>query len=135
MIRVVLADDQALVRAGFRDGDALAALFVAVIIFAAAWRLVLENAQVLMDTAPAAAQEVARDAIVALGPEIELERLRLRESAGRYFADVVVAVAPGRAVVEGHAAADHVDVVLGVEQCAEAGADERLIVGEHHADH
>ena len=103
-----------LVRAGFPDGDPIAALIVAVIIFAAAGRLVLENAQVLMDTAPAGAQAIARDAIVALGPEIELERLRLRESAGRYFADVVVAVPPGRAVVEGHAAAD--DVEQAVEQ-------------------
>ncbi len=98
-----------LVRAGFPDGDPIAALIVAVIIFGAAGRLILENAQVLMDTAPMAAQAIARDAIVALGPEIELERLRLRESAGRYFADVVVAVPPGRAVVEGHAAADEVE--------------------------
>jgi cation diffusion facilitator family transporter len=98
-----------LVRAGFPEGDPIAALIVAVIIFAAAGRLVLENAQVLMDTAPADAQAVARDAVVALGPEIELERLRLRESAGRYFADVVVGVPPGRAVVEGHAAADEVE--------------------------
>lgn len=102
-----------LVRAGFRDGDALAALFVAVIIFAAAWRLVLENAQVLMDTAPAAVQAAARDAIAALGPEIEVDRLRLRESAGRYFADVVVAVPPGRAVIEGHAVADDVERAIG----------------------
>jgi cation diffusion facilitator family transporter len=102
------------VRAGVPDGDPIAALIVAVIIFAAAGRLVLENAQVLMDTAPAGAQAIARDAIVALGPEIELERLRVRESAGRYFADVVVAVPPGRAVVEGHAAAD--DVEHAVEQ-------------------
>jgi cation diffusion facilitator family transporter len=98
-----------LVRAGVPDGDPIAALIVAVIIFAAAARLVLENAQVLMDSAPAGAQAIARDAIIALGPEIELERLRLRESAGRYFADVVVAVPPGRAVVEGHAAADEVE--------------------------
>ena len=98
-----------LVRAGFPDGDPIAALIVAVIIFAAAGRLVFENAQVLMDTAPAGAQAIAREAIAALGPEIELDRLRLRESAGRYFADVVVAVPPGRAVVEGHAAADEVE--------------------------
>ena len=98
-----------LVRAGFRDGDALAALFVALIIFAAAGRLIFENAQVLMDTAPAAARAVAQDAIAALGPNIELDRLRLRESAGRYFADVVVAVPPGEAVIEGHAAADDVE--------------------------
>lgn len=98
-----------LVRAGFPEGDPIAALIVAVIIFGAAGRLILENAQVLMDTAPVGVQAIAREAIVALGPEIELERLRLRESAGRYFADVVVAVPPGRAVVEGHAAADEVE--------------------------
>jgi cation diffusion facilitator family transporter len=101
-----------LVRAGFHDGDAIAALVVAVIIFAAAARLIFENAQVLMDTAPAAAQSIARDALLALGPEIELERLRLRESAGRYFADVVVGVPPGRAVIEGHAAADEVEQAI-----------------------
>lgn len=101
-----------LVRAGFPDGDPIAALVVAVIIFGAAGRLILENAQVLMDTSPEGAQAIARSAIVALGPEIELERLRLRESAGRYFADVVVAVPPGRAVVEGHAAADEVEQAI-----------------------
>ncbi len=98
-----------LVRAGFEDGDAIAALIVAMIIFAAAGRLLFENTQVLMDSAPAAAQAIARDAIAALAPEIELHRLRLRESAGRYFADVVVAVPPGRAVIEAHAAADEVE--------------------------
>jgi divalent metal cation (Fe/Co/Zn/Cd) transporter len=98
-----------LVRAGFQDGDAIAALIVAMIIFAAAGRLLFENSQVLMDSAPAAAQATARDAIAALAPEIELHRLRLRESAGRYFADVVVAVPPGRAVIEAHAAADEVE--------------------------
>lgn len=97
------------VRAGFEEGDSVAALIVAGIIFAAATRLTFENAQVLMDTAPAAAEKLAREAIVALSPEIELDRLRLRESAGRYFADVVVEVPPGRAVVEGHAAADEVE--------------------------
>jgi cation diffusion facilitator family transporter len=102
------------VRAGFRDGDAISALIVAGFIFTAAGRLIFENAQVLMDTAPANAQAAARDAIASLGPEIELDRLRLRESGGRYFADVVVAIPPGRAVVEAHAAAD--DVEDAVEQ-------------------
>jgi cation diffusion facilitator family transporter len=97
------------VRAGFQDGDAIAALLVAVIILAAAGRLIFENAQVLLDTAPSGAEAVARQAIAALGPEIELDRLRVRESAGRYFADVVVAVPPGQAVIEGHAAADEVE--------------------------
>ena len=97
------------VRAGFPDGDAISALIVACFIFTAAGRLIFENAQVLMDTAPAQAQAAARDAIASLSPEIELDRLRLRESGGRYFADVVVAIPPGRAVVEGHAAADDVE--------------------------
>jgi cation diffusion facilitator family transporter len=97
------------VRAGFEQGDPIAALVVAGLIFAAAARLVTENASVLMDTAPADAQAAARTAIDGLGPDIELRRLRLRESAGRYFADVVVTVPPGSAVVEGHAAADEVE--------------------------
>ena len=100
------------VRAGFGDGDAISALIVAAFIFTAAARLIFENAQVLMDTAPADAQAVARDAVLALSPEIELDRLRLRESGGRYFADVVVAIPPGRAVVEGHAAADDVEQAI-----------------------
>jgi cation diffusion facilitator family transporter len=100
------------VRAGFEHGDAIAAMTVAAIIFAAAGRLIFENAQVLMDTTPSAAQELAREAIVALGPDVELERLRLRESGGRYFADVVVGVPPGRAVAEGHAAADEVEKAI-----------------------
>jgi cation diffusion facilitator family transporter len=97
------------VRAGFHDGDAISALVVAALIFSAAGRLIFENAQVLMDSAPAHAQALARDAVVALAPGVELDRLRLRESGGRYFADVVVAIPPGQAVVEAHAAADDVE--------------------------
>ncbi|HEX4011562.1 MAG TPA: cation-efflux pump [Solirubrobacteraceae bacterium] len=97
------------VRAGFHDGDAISALIVAGLIFTAAARLIFENAQVLMDTAPAHARAVALDAIATLAPGVELDRLRLRESGGRYFADVVVAIPPGQAVVEAHATADTVE--------------------------
>ena len=96
-------------REGFPDGDAIAAVIVAIILFAAAARLISENARVLMDTAPAGAEEDARAAIAALSPEIELDRLRVRESGGGYFADVVVSVPPGRAVAAGHAAADEIE--------------------------
>jgi divalent metal cation (Fe/Co/Zn/Cd) transporter len=51
----------------------------------------------------------AREAIAALAPEIELHRLRVPESAGRYFADAVMSVPPGRAALAGHAAADKVE--------------------------
>jgi cation diffusion facilitator family transporter len=96
-------------REGFPDGDAIAAVIVAIILFAAAARLISENARVLMDTAPAGAEEEARAAIAALSPQIELDRLRVRESGGGYFADVVVSVPPGQAVVAGHAAADEIE--------------------------
>jgi cation diffusion facilitator family transporter len=101
-----------LVRAGFAQGDALAALAIAAIIFAAAARLIAENANVLMDRTPAEAREAAEEAIADLDADIELKRLRLRESAGRYFADVIVAVAPGQAVVEGHQAASLVEAAV-----------------------
>jgi cation diffusion facilitator family transporter len=100
------------VRAGLSQGDSLAALLVAAIIFAAAIRLIAENANALMDRAPEQARTIAEHAIAALGGDIELGRLRLRESAGRYFADVVVSVPPGQAVVEGHRAADLVEGAL-----------------------
>jgi cation diffusion facilitator family transporter len=97
------------VDAGFRQGDSVAALLVAVIILFAAARLLGVNANVLMDRTPAGARAAAERAIAALGDEIELSRLRLRESAGRYFADVVVSVPAGAALVEGHQAADRVE--------------------------
>jgi divalent metal cation (Fe/Co/Zn/Cd) transporter len=97
------------VRAGFQQGDAVAALVVAGIIFGAAGRLIYENARVLMDTAPADAQGSAEAAIRALGDDVDLRRLRLRESGGRFFADVVVGVPPGQAIVEGHSQADAIE--------------------------
>jgi len=100
------------VRAGFKDGDAIAAILVAGIIFAAASRLIYENARVLMDTAPADAQAKAEAAISDLGDAVELRRLRVRESGGRYFADAIVAVPPGQAVVESHSTADAVEAAV-----------------------
>ena len=97
------------VNAGVAQGDAIAALLVAAIILFAAVRLIAENANVLMDRAPAEARAAAERAIVEAGDDVQLRRLRLRESAGRFFADVVVSVPPGQAVVEGHRAADIVE--------------------------
>lgn len=97
------------VRAGFAQGDSVAALLVAALTLLAASRLLGENANILMDRTPSEAREAAQRAIADLGADIELDRLRLRESAGRYFADAVVTVPPGQAVVEGHRAADLIE--------------------------
>jgi cation diffusion facilitator family transporter len=96
-------------RAGYRDADSFAALFVAVLVFVAAGRLMRRNVDVLMDRAPPGAFEAARAAIEQLEPRVALRRLRLRQAAARHFADVVIAVPPGAAVGAGHAAADAVE--------------------------
>ncbi|HMD57675.1 MAG TPA: cation diffusion facilitator family transporter [Solirubrobacteraceae bacterium] len=97
------------VDAGLAQGDAIAALLVAAITLLAAGRLIAVNANVLMDRTPAEARAAAERAIAALGGDIELLRLRLRESAGGYFADVVVSVPAAQALVESHRSADLVE--------------------------
>jgi len=95
-------------RSGYHWADSVAALFVAGLVLLAAARLIRVNIDVLMDRVPPDAQEAALAAIGAL-PGIELRRLRMRQAAGRQFADVVIGVPPGAAVGQGHAAADAVE--------------------------
>jgi cation diffusion facilitator family transporter len=124
------------VRAGHPDGDAYAALLVAVLVLLAAARLIRRNVDVLMDRAPAGAEIAARAAIAALRPRVELRRLRMRQAGGRQFADVVIGVAPSSPVGQGHATADAVeeaveralpgsDVVVHVEPGAVSDLRER----------
>jgi divalent metal cation (Fe/Co/Zn/Cd) transporter len=127
------------VRAGWEDADSAAALFVAVLVLVAAGRLMRRNVDVLMDRAPADAQAAAQEAIAGVTPPVQLRRLRMRQAAGRQFADVVIGVPPGAAVAQGHAAADAVeeavhralpesDVVVHVEpQEDEAALRERAL--------
>ncbi len=122
-----------LARAGYPGADSVAALFVAGLVLAASFALMRQNVDVLMDRAPIDADARARRAIQALGPSVELRRLRMRRAAGRHFADVVIGVPPASAVGQGHAAADAVeeaveralpgtDVVVHVEPRAEDAA-------------
>jgi cation diffusion facilitator family transporter len=122
-----------LVRAGYTRADSVAALFVAVLVLTAAARLMQRNIDVLMDRAPADAEEAARLAIEGVRPAVALRRLRMRQAAGRQFADVVIGVSPGAAVGQGHDAADRVeaavhqalpgsDVVVHVEPQEDEGA-------------
>jgi cation diffusion facilitator family transporter len=96
-------------RAGYKDADSIAALFVAVLVLAAASRLMRRNVDVLMDRAPADAYEAARRAIDERVPGVSLRRLRVRQAAGRHFVDVVIGVSPAAAVGQGHADADAVE--------------------------
>jgi cation diffusion facilitator family transporter len=101
-----------LVRAGYARADSAAAVFVAALVLAAAARLMKRNVDVLMDRAPADAEEAARAAIADIEPAVELRRLRMRHAGGRQFADVVITVSPGAAVGQGHAAADQVEAAV-----------------------
>ncbi len=125
-----------LVRAGHPKADSVAALFVAALVLIAAARLMRRNVDVLMDRVSVEAEEAARRAIVAIRPRVELRRLRMRQAAGRHFADVVIGISPGAAVGQGHAAADQVeaavhralpesDVVVHVEPIEDAAIRER----------
>ena len=79
------------------------------LVLVAAARLMRRNVDVLMDRVPADAEEAARLAIEDIQPTVELRRLRMRQAAGRYFADVVIGVSVDSAVGQGHAAADAVE--------------------------
>jgi cation diffusion facilitator family transporter len=124
-------------RGGYPEGDAIAALFVGVLVLIGAARLIKVNVDVLMDRAPLDAEAAAVAAIEAMRPAIELRRLRMRQAGGRQFADVVIGVSPGAAVGQGHAAADAVeeaveralpnaDVVVHVEPLEDASLRERV---------
>jgi cation diffusion facilitator family transporter len=125
--------------AGKPGGDAIAAIFVAVLVTAAAGRLIRQNVDVLMDRAPAGASEAIEAAIARIDPPVELRRIRLRQAAGSHFADIVIGVPPASAVEQGHAAADAVedaveravpgtDVVVHVEPAAtDAALGERAL--------
>ena len=99
-------------RAGAFWADSVAALFVAALVLVAAGRLMRRNVDVLMDRAPADAHAAARRAISGLRPPVELRRLRLREAAGRHFADVVIGLPSGAAVAQAHTVADDVEAAV-----------------------
>jgi cation diffusion facilitator family transporter len=119
-------------RSGYEDGDAIAALFVAVLVVIAASRLIRLNVDVLMDRVPAREHDAALAAIAELAPDVQLRRLRMRRAARHHFADVVIGVPPAAGVEQAHQAASAVeeaveravpgaDVVVHVEP-SEAGA-------------
>ncbi|MEO6866693.1 MAG: cation diffusion facilitator family transporter [Gaiellales bacterium] len=122
----------ALVSIGFGPGDALAALVVSAIVGYSAWRLLWDNAQVLMDVAPEGAQRAATRAVNNLDMPFTLQRLRIRRSAGVYLADIVIGVSSVDHVGQGHAVANAVeeaviaalpgsDVVVHVEPDEQSG--------------
>jgi cation diffusion facilitator family transporter len=76
-----------------RDADPLAALVVAGIVVHVSWRLANKTIDALLDAAPAGVRSKIIDAVNRVEGVIEVDRVRIRRSGNRYFADVVVGLA------------------------------------------
>ena len=62
-----------------------------------------------MDRAEVEAEQRIRAALGTLHQPLELRRIRVRQAAGRHFADLVLAVPPDAGVTQAHAIADEVE--------------------------
>jgi cation diffusion facilitator family transporter len=101
-----------LVRAGYPNADSIAALLVAGLALFSAARLMRRSVYVLMDTSDDVAESKAREAIEAIPDILSLRRLRMREVAGRHFADIVVGVPSDADLSYGHAVASAVELAI-----------------------
>jgi cation diffusion facilitator family transporter len=101
-----------LVAAGEPGADAVAALLVALLVIGLALRLAWQSVQVLMDRTAGDAQGRIRAALATMREPVELRRVRVRHAAGRHFADLVVGVAPDKAVGQAHATADAIEELV-----------------------
>jgi cation diffusion facilitator family transporter len=101
-----------LVAVGFGAGDAIASLCVAAVIFVAVTRLAFENVRALMDYAPQASRDAIAEAITDADTHAELRRLRLRDVAGRLYADVIVGVPPAGSESASHEIAERVEAAI-----------------------
>ncbi len=104
-----------LVRAGYPQADSIAALLVAGLVLFSAGRLMRGSVRVLMDTASAPAEQAARKAIASIEEPVTVRRLRLRESGGRHFVDVVAGVEPDADLAHSHEIASAIEAAIARE--------------------
>jgi cation diffusion facilitator family transporter len=99
----------AAVRAGLPGADAVAALFVAVLVVLAAVRLAVVNLAPLMDRAPAGLQERIAGVVRSVPGVREVRSVRVREAGGDVFADVVIGVERLESLERSHHTMDAVE--------------------------
>src|SRR4051812_47533540 len=100
------------VAAGAPGGDAIAAIFVASLVLAAAVRLAMQNINALMDRAPAGLAQRIRDAVAAVAGVAEVREVRVREAGGQLFADVVIGISRLESLERSHDTMDTVENVV-----------------------
>ena len=76
-----------------RQADPIAALFVACVVVNVSWRLARRTMDTLLDAAPAGVRNQILDRIAKVDGVLEVERVRIRKSGNRYFADVSLGLA------------------------------------------
>ncbi len=113
---------------GHPDGDAIAALVVSVIILIVAVTLGTRNVGALMDRAPAGLDRRISDAVLRVPGVDEVTSVRVRESGGSVFADVVIVVPRLSGLERSHETTDAVE--RAIEQAVEQG-DGRTSVTVH----
>ena len=72
--------------------DPIAALFVACIVVYVSSRLALQTVDALLDAAPAGVRSRIIEAVFKVDGVLEVDRVRIRRSGSRYFADVAIAM-------------------------------------------
>ena len=72
--------------------DPIAALFVACIVVYVSSRLALQTVDTLLDGAPAGIRSRIIEAVFKVDGVLEIDRVRIRRSGSRYFADVSIAM-------------------------------------------
>lgn len=76
-----------------RLADPVAALFVAGVVVTVSWRLARKTVDTLLDAAPTGARSQILSRIEHVNGVLGVERVRIRKSGNRYFADVSLALA------------------------------------------
>jgi cation diffusion facilitator family transporter len=98
-----------LASAGYPKGDAIAALVVAAIVMVVAITLAVRNVESLMDFAPRGLDQRITDAALGVQGVEEVRSVRVRESGGEVFADVVIGVPRLRGIERTHETTDAVE--------------------------
>ena len=76
-----------------RDSDPIAALVVAGVVVSVSWRLARRTVDALLDAAPAGARSQIYDVVSRVDGVLEVDRVRIRRSGNRYFADLAIGLA------------------------------------------
>jgi cation diffusion facilitator family transporter len=76
-----------------QKADPIAALMVACVVVTVSWRLARRTMDALLDAAPVGARNRILDRIGTVEGVLEVDRVRIRKSGSRYFADVSLGLA------------------------------------------